>query len=490
MDMKPAYWLIAIVSITLLCRLILAFSVPNFTYESYFHLRQVEHIKETGTPLFVGELSGREFVFLPFFHYFIAAWSFLFPLEILAKIIPNLFIAALPLIAYGIAKKITTHKHAPLFSALITGFLPILFFTNSFTPETLALPLIFLAIFSFLQLKEKKYLYLYILLFLTISLTGLASILIAGLFIYIIVSFVERKSVPAEEMELIFFSLFFFLWINFLFYKNVFINEGISFMWENIPVDMVTQYYPTFSLAEAILLVSIIPFVVGIYVTFRSLFRLHDQKTVFLISFVLSTTLFTWFRFIRFKHSLTVFGIILAILFAEFYEQMYEYLSKTKFHRHNAKLALVIIILLLSTMIPAAISTGLRQDVPGDEEIHAFTWLQEHTPAKAGIAATLKEGHLITYYGKRRNIMDDQFGLVENVEERFADLNSLYTTPFETRALEITDKYDIQYIVVTPHAQEHYDIQRLPSYSRACFRPSYKNQTIIYNVRCTLKTIS
>ena len=69
--MKKEYWiLIAIFVLTLTLRLSLAFYFPNFTYESYFHLKQIEQITNNGFPTYQDPLSygGRTLVFLPAFH--------------------------------------------------------------------------------------------------------------------------------------------------------------------------------------------------------------------------------------------------------------------------------------------------------------------------------------------------------------------------------------------------------------------------------------
>ena len=105
MGKSTKYWLIAIFLIILSLRLYLAFSIPNFTYESYFHLRQVDNIINTGMPLYYDELSygGRELLFPPFFHYFAAIFALIIPLELAAKILPNLLIASMPFIVYLIS---------------------------------------------------------------------------------------------------------------------------------------------------------------------------------------------------------------------------------------------------------------------------------------------------------------------------------------------------------------------------------------------------
>ena len=48
---KVGYWLLAIFLITIVLRLTIAFLTPNLTYDSYFHVRHVEYIADTGLPL-------------------------------------------------------------------------------------------------------------------------------------------------------------------------------------------------------------------------------------------------------------------------------------------------------------------------------------------------------------------------------------------------------------------------------------------------------
>jgi len=187
MEKKEVYWISAIFVITLSVRLVLAFLLPHFTYESYFHLQQVGHITQTGLPLLDDPLSygGRHHLFLPFFHYLTSLFSLALPLSFVAKILPNLFIAALTIITYLISRKITQNKTASLFSAGIAGFLPILFTTNRFTSEMLFLPLIFVNIYTFLNINRKQFLYGYIISFIILSFTSSATfLLLIGFGIY------------------------------------------------------------------------------------------------------------------------------------------------------------------------------------------------------------------------------------------------------------------------------------------------------------------
>lgn len=506
MEKKTQYWLIGIFLLILAVRLLLAFLIPNFTYESYFHLRQVQHITETGLPLYNDPLSygGRELIFLPFFHYFMSFFDLILPLELAAKLIPNILMALLTLIVYFTSKKITNHDTSSLIAGFIAGFLPVLSTPNNFVPETLFLPLIFFTIYCFLRcgdvseirrpagrvylnLPEKKYLYLYLTSFILLSLTSSATFLIImGFGIYLLLSFLEERQLKAEEKEVMLFSLFMFIWLQFLFFKKVFLTAGISFIWQNIPPAIILEYFPHLSIPNAIVLVSVIPFLVGIWVVYQSLFQVKSRKLFLLISLVLATTILAWFRLLRFDLSLSFFGITLAILFSLFYQDLAMYVEKTKLSSLKKYLLPLALILLIITIVPLTINTALTQSTPSAKEITAFKWLKDNSPQDAGVLSTLKEGHLVTYYSQRRNLMDDQFTLIKNIETRFNDLNNAYTTPFQTQALSVFDQYKIQYLVLTPTAQLKYDLPGFNYLGEGCFKKPYDEETKIYQVECAL----
>ena len=486
-ETKRILWGIFI--LTLIIRLVLAFTIPNLTYDSYFHLKQIEQISETGVPLYQDDLSygGRSQVFLPLFHYLMAFFGFFLPLGIVTKLIPNLLIASLTLIIFHIAKKITKNEQAALLSSLIAGLLPILYFTNRISTNALFLPLLFLAIYSFLNLKNKKFLYLYFLTFLLITLTSSATLLLLmGFGIYILLSFIEGKKMDRAETELILFSVLFYFWIQLIFFKKVLIESGSAIIWQNVPPQIIVQYFPEIPIVNAVLLVSIIPFVAGIYVAYRSLFQLKTKKNFLLISLVISTTTLTWFRLIEFKVSLSFFGLVLAILFATFYQDTINYFQHTKSKHLKKYFPVTISFLLIITMLIPAINVSLDQKTPSENDLAAFKWLEKNVPENKGVVALLEEGHLVTYYGQRKNFMDDQFSMIENTEKRFSDLNSLYTTKFQTHAISLLDEYNYKYLIFTPLANVKYDLDSFEYIKGKCFEKVYDNRTMIYLSRCTL----
>ncbi len=489
---RDSHWLLLIFLAVLAGRLYLAFTIPNFTYESYFHLRQVNEIKETGFPLFYDPLSygGRELRFLPFFHYVAAVVALFLPLELVGKILPNLLLASLTIIVYFLAKQIAGRedKTGPLLAALIAGFLPILYRTNSFTPEALFIPLLFICIYAFFSIHQKIPFYVYSISFILLSFTSSSTaLLLLGFGLYLLLSKIEGKKIDRMEVEVIIASLFFFIWVQFLFFKRTLLKEGINFVWQNIPAPILTQYFPKFSLPEAVIAVSIIPFAAGIFVVYRSLFRLKNQKSFLLISFVVSAAIVTWFRLIQFRLALTFFGIILSILFSLFYSDVHQYIKKTRIHRYHRFLPLLLVVVLVATLLPPAWNAARHQETPADQEIAAFQWMQEHLPTDATVAASLEEGHLITYFSQRKNVMGDQFTLIPDVEQRFHDLTTVFTSSFLTEAIGIFDKYGVSYLVLTPHTQKKYGLTKPKYHTIDCLERAYKDETLIYRLKCSLE---
>ena len=234
-------------------------------------------------------------------------------------------------------------------------------------------------------------------------------------------------------------------------------------------------------------MVSIIPFVAGIYVVYKSLFHLKNQKSFLLISFVISTSILSWLRFIKFKHSLAFFGIILAILFSSFYQEIYQSINKTKLaHLRKYFLPLTVIILTV-TMIYPAINFSIEQNTPTNNEISAFQWIEKNTAKDTTIATTLEEGHLVTFISKRKNLMDDQFSLIKDVEKRSTGISAIFERSFQTEVINLFDEYQVKYLVLTPSARKRYNIKNKFSYiDGECFKRIYKNETRIYLVKCTL----
>ena len=119
--MKKETIILALVFLLVLgIRLFLSFQTQTFSSEeSYFHLREIKKIIETGLPFFHDELSfgGRERVFSPIFDYVIAFFAKTISFNFATKVIPNLLASLVVLIIYSIILKITNDSKTALFGA-------------------------------------------------------------------------------------------------------------------------------------------------------------------------------------------------------------------------------------------------------------------------------------------------------------------------------------------------------------------------------------
>lgn len=474
-------------------RLILAFSISNFTYDSYFHLRQVEHITSHGLPLYDDPLSygGRTLIFLPAFHYLSASLDLFLPLDLVAKLLPNILLSLIPFLIFIIAKQITKKNNPSLFAAFISAFIPILFQTNSFTPLSLFLPLSLLAIYSLMKIREKKFNYIYIISILILSLTSAATaLLIIGTLFYLFLSKLEEKRTDKAELELALFSLFLFIWTQFLFFKRTLITEGPSFIWQNVPPQIMNQYFPNISILNSLILIGVIPFLIGLYTIYRSLFEQKNKNVFLLLGLAISTAFLAIINFVEFRLALMFFGLILAIFFAQAYTSFTPYLQKTHFtkiKRWTTVLPIIILILFIITSIIPSFTYALQQQTPSDEDLKAFTWIKENTNPQATIITSLSEGHLLAYTSQRKNFMDTQFSLIKDIDERFSHLNSFFSTSYQTQAISLFDRYNLHYLLVSPQSKSIYNLELPPYIDQRCFELLYSNTVHIYKVRCQLR---
>lgn len=489
--------LILIFILVLAFRLHLAFQTSNFNYEAYFNYRQINEISKTAMPVFNDSLSygGRTSVFIPTFHYILAFFNLFLPSIFTFKILPNIFASSLIFIVFLITRKITQKNSISLLAAFISGFIPIFVAetVNNISVYTLVTPIIFLAIYFFMHIENKKFINYFTLSVLFLSLLHPASfLLIAGLLLYLIQIRLERLKYDRAELELILFSTFFVFWILFLVYKTAFLLHGSSIIWQNIPFSILSLYFSNMDILKTIIAIGLVPLFYGIFIIYKYLFREKNKNIYLLISFAISTTILLWLKLIEFAVGLSFLGIILTLLFAQYYKLFLLKLEKIRFAFYrNYAIYIFIIAFIITSVIPSYYFAKEKiADSPTAEEIEALFWLKENSNENSTVLGTLTQGHLIAAIANRKNVIDSNFILIENPEQRLEDIQRIYKTQYKTEAVGLLNKYNVNYILFSNQTKAELKIDKIFYIDdKKCFKLVYDKGVRIYQPLCKIEEI-
>lgn len=500
MRSKPFNYVLIIFVLVLIIRLFLAFQADGFSSDSaYFNLRQVEHIKDNFVPGYNDELSygGRQFVFLPVFHYILSFFALFLPLSLAGKILPNVFASLLVIIVYLITKEISKNDYASLFSAFVSGFIPV-FFTetlNKVSVYSLAVPGIFLSLLFLMKANDdKKYIIHFIVSIFILSFIHSSSfIIIFALALYILILRVQRIKIPVYILELVLFSAFFMLWLQFLLFKEAFLDHGIFLLWQNIPYTILNHYFTSIPLFSALVSIGFIPFLFGLYMAYTHSFETKENNIHLLIGFGLGVFLLLWLKLIELELGLIFLGILLTIGFGIAFNTLMGYIEQTKFpFIKNYVAVFIAFLVVLTSIVPSYVAAKDSLALsPTDTEMDALNWLNVNTPEDAKILSTLEEGHLITGIAERKNFMDSNFLFIDDIDQRYSDLEVMYTSFYTTNVVELLNKYGVDYIYFSLKAKNDYDVQTLNYLSKECFKKvyggKYGEDVLIYKSLCKIE---
>lgn len=497
MKIKQEYKIIALFFfLSLAVRLIFAFQTPHFTTDrAYFNLEQIEVIKNDFFPNFYDELSysGRNNLFLPLFHCILAFFSLFIPINLVAKIMPNIFASSIVIIAYLISFEITKSKRAALFASFISAFVPVFMSEtiNRISVYSLVIPLSFYIIYCLMKINEKKYLYQFIILMMLLSLISSSSLLIIfGSLVYLLLIKLGNLKRNKEEIEVIIFSSFFIAWLQFIIFKKAFLAHGIYVIWQNIPSQILVNYFREINILEAVYKIGSIPLIYGFYAIYDHLFRKRERKVYLLIGFAISTAFLLWFKFIKLNFGLSFLGIIVVLLFSQFCNVFFNYVRKTRFARFKNIFFMGFIFAFALTSVLPSIAYAWQEikNAPSQGEIEGLLWLKENAAENGIVIGDIEDGFLINAVAKRKNVMDSNFLLIKNSEEIFRDIKTMFITPYATIAIEILNKYDSKYIYFSKNAKKNFGIERLKYVDyKGCFELRYSNEVEIYELKCELK---
>jgi hypothetical protein len=225
-----------------------------------------------------------------------------------------------------------------------------------------------------------------------------------------------------------------------------------------------------------------------------SLFRSKNKIVTMLMSVGIITFLMLMFRLVELKTGLMFLGVTLAALSAYSLRYLYDFTKQMKFQSSTAIIFLAILAISLLTFIPNVnIASATAKLTPSQADIDAFAWIRENTPKEASVLVPTEEGSAMSYYANRKNIIDDDYVLINNIDTRYSDIQSIYKERFLTSALDTLNYYSTDYIVVTEHASKQFNISKLLFADDRCITKAYpedysESVPAIYTVRCVLST--
>ncbi len=469
--------------LTLFFRLYISFTNSSFSNDdSYFNLRLTHHIINTKTPLTYDDLSygGRKIIYPQVFNYFLAAFSFIPGYE---KIIPALLSSLIVIIVYLISKKISENDIAALFAALFAAFIPIEIKTtiNQISVYSLVIPIILLMILSILNLEKKKYFVLFIILSFLLPLIHPISILfLFSLIFYLILLNTESININKLKKEALSFSLFVIAIINFFLYKNALLRYGTNLIWQNIPSNLFSTYFQTFNILEALYLIGVLPLIFGVIGIYFGLFKKKESNIILLSSFILSTLLLMSLKLINMQIGILFISLPLVIASSKSLSNIYYYFSLTKFLKFKKYFNIILFVLTISLLVIPSVLLAIS--LPNyNPEIKVFSWFKDNTPENSVALVPFDLGNLLTYFGERKNVADDNFLLAPNVKERLDDIDLIYKSAFQFKRIELIKKYNINYVYFPDNLVEKYGVNKNQIKEDNCFKIIRED---VYEFKC------
>src|SRR3990167_5127700 len=448
-------------------RLIFLFRIPFFSSdETYFHLRHSKYILENFLPLIYDPQSygGNIVLHTHIFHYFLSFFDLLFSDIAVYKILPAILASSIVIIIYYFIKDITKNDFAALFGALLAAFITsyIAMTLNQVSVLSIFITLLLLGLYFFLEIKDKQKWFLYFSIIL-ILLDPLNLLMLFTLFTFALLTYAESLGLKKEEKEGIGFFIVFFILVNLILYKSLYLKQGITAIWQNLPLELYGQIFQNFNIFDTINSIGFIPLILGIMGLL--LYREKNRTITLLRAILIADFTLLLLRLIPFQEGILFMAVILCITAG---------ISMNTF----------IILTVISLVIPSvSVATELIYTGIQKEEIEAMQWLKFNTPHSSVVLGNVYEGNLIINLADRTNVWDTQFF---HAEERITDVKTIYTTESLIKAKRALDSYGVDYIYFSEKTQEFYGVESLVYTSdESCFKEVYKNEfATIYQVVC------
>lgn len=471
-------------------RIVLAFSSPFVDYEGFGTLRQVQHIRDTGLPLVDDPLvfGGTQRVGLPFFDYLLVLFSFVFPQDLLVKVLPNVLASLIVFPAFLFCRQATGDSWYGLAGALVTGFVPGSFLVGLNDGSSLGLLFVGIVLCLYLFIKSRpvgRHLrWLLVVLAIICLLHPLSVLFIAGLLVYIALLRLFRLKMTDKELEVSLLALLFWHWLVFLVFKPALQMHGLSVVWQNIPAVQLQLFFSELTLVQAIAVSGFFPLigaVVGVYVGLVSKTR---KSVLLLFSLIIVSVVLLWFRLIPLQHGLAFLAIVIALSSVFGLRAFVQYLRKTRVARFSSSFAVVLLLLYVVVAV-SSLSQFSLIDAPSAAEVEVLSWLGQQDDMRGAVLSPPVQGDMVALLADKPTVIDDEYLLAVGVQERYDDVLTVYRAAFKTDAISVMQKYDARFLFLSA-ASEDFSGVFIPSYLEGddCFR--LRKDVVFDGVRASL----
>jgi len=318
--MKNKKELIVVLVIFLLSfgfNLFFSLQIPQYSSdEAYFNLQHSEYIKENFNPMVYDTQSyGGNFILnTHVWHYLLGIMSFSLGTLFAYKILPALLAALIVVFGYMIAKQITKSEMAAFFGAFIFAFIPnfINLTINQISLQVMFVPLMLLFIYSLLNIQKRMGLFLIVSL-LIIVLEPMNFLFFLALLIFLILMIVNDLSILKATKEGVLFYVLLLILFNLILFKNLYFDQGLLAVWQNIPSQLYSDYFQTIDILGVIANIGIIPIILGITGLVFGFFTENKRNIYLFTSIIASCLILLLLELIPFELGMMLLAVMLSI---------------------------------------------------------------------------------------------------------------------------------------------------------------------------------
>lgn len=482
--------LIVLLVFVLMAKILVLTSTELPAYDSYFGMRQVEHIQSTGLFLAQDNLSyqGRTNTldFLPY--YLLTALTLLIPINILFLIGGVLVGLASLVLIFLISQKLYANRWIAIIVTTL-GALSSVLFSHSLATLTatsffLLAYLGILYMFITLAKNEQHVLWFVLLAILGTLLHALMLVLVLGFIIYFILLSVENLKLRPKELEVLSFTGLFSLWYHLIVYRKLFQIHGAQMIWASMPEELAQILFQKLSIPLVVAWIGVLPFLLGLYAIYQALFIQRKRYLVFITALTISFATLLFFGILPLTEGLLFTTVNFIILSGFAIKQINVYFNKVHFSKIKYGLVSLLMILALINFIPILFS-GLNINAPTMENAQL---LQEaKLPEDATILGHVNEGQFISYYTQRKNFYDTRFVLAPQAQQRYNDAQTIFLSTSKTKTLSLLNYYGVRYIYLSEQSRKEHEVTSYLFENDPCFKEIGNSTTAqLYEVRCTI----